>query len=275
MVSHPLQVDRATDDYGVSLEIFEGPLDLLLYLIRKDEVDVYDIPIAQITRQYLAYVDLMQTLDLEQAGDFLVMAATLMKIKSAMLLPAEPGEGEEEPLDPREELVRRLLEFQQFKDVAAWLEERRESTRDLFYRGASFYLEDLEPRQTEAYEDLRPVALFDLLAAFKRALDQAPKTDYHDVAPMEVTTEDRVAFVAEVLARRGQVSFFDLVAGVPRIVVVVTFVAVLEMVKSGQALVRESEPESGFWVYPREDGPLEERLGPASEADADPAPQGS
>ena len=118
MVSNPFQVDRQKDeDYGVDLDIFQGPLDLLLYLIRKEEVDIYDIPIADVTRQFLAYVDVIQTLDLEQAGDFVVMAATLMKIKSRMLLPVESGDAAEIE-DPREDLVRRLLESQQFKEIA-------------------------------------------------------------------------------------------------------------------------------------------------------------
>ena len=177
MVSNPFQVDKQTDeDYGVDLEIFQGPLDLLLYLIRKEEVDVYDIPIADITRQFLAYADAIQTLDLEQAGDFVVMAATLMKIKSRMLLPFET-EGDEEVEDPRDDLVRRLLEYQQFKDVSGWLEDKREQTRDVFYRGAAFDSESLLEDVPNGYETLRPVGLYDLLAAFKTALDAAPKVD--------------------------------------------------------------------------------------------------
>lgn len=247
MVSHPFQLGES-DEYGVNLDIFQGPLDLLLYLIRKEEVDIYDIPAAEITRQYLAYVDLMQQLDLEQAGDFVVMAATLMQIKSRMLLPVEQTD-DEEPEDPRDELVRRLLEYQQFKEVAGWLEDRRATTRDIFFRGASFYADEEMTETSEGIESLRSVEMFDLLTAFKHALDAAPRVDFHEIDRVEVTTEERVAYVSEVLSRRRQVPFFDLVTNVPRIVVVVTFVAILEMMKEGRATVQQSEPEAGFWVY--------------------------
>ena len=255
MVSNPFQVDKQTDeDYGVDLEIFQGPLDLLLYLIRKEEVDVYDIPIADITRQFLAYADAIQTLDLEQAGDFVVMAATLMKIKSRMLLPFET-EGDEEVEDPRDDLVRRLLEYQQFKDVSGWLEDKREQTRDVFYRGAAFDSESFLEDVPNGYETLRPVGLYDLLAAFKTALDAAPKVDFHEIGIEEVSAEERTEFILEVLSRRRQVPFFDLVSNVPRIVVVVTFIAILELTKQGRATVRQSDSKAGFWVYHKEQPP--------------------
>lgn len=269
MVSNPFQVDKRSDeDYGVDLEIFQGPLDLLLYLIRKEEVDVYDIPIADITRQFLAYVDVIQTLDLEQAGDFLVMAATLMKIKSRMLLPVE-ADDDEEIEDPRDELVRRLLEYQQFKEVAGWLEDKREQSRDVFYRGSAFDAESILDETPDGYETLRPVGLYDLLAAFKLALDAAPKIDFHEVGVEEVSAEERTAYIVDVLQRRRQVPFFDLVTDVPRIVVVVTFVAILELTKQGRAYVRQADSESGFWVYykePPKEAPHEPLIVPADES---------
>lgn len=271
MVSNPFQVDRKTDeDYGVDLDIFQGPLDLLLYLIRKEEVDVYDIPIADITRQYLAYVDVIQTLNLEQAGDFVVMAATLMKIKSRMLLPVE-SEDDEEIEDPRDELVRRLLEYQQFKEVAGWLEDRREQSRDVFYRGAAFDAESLVDDASDGYESLRPVELYDLLSAFKLALDAAPKVDYHEIGREEVTAEERTAYILDVLSRRRQVPFFDLVTDVPRMVIVVTFIAILELTKQGRATVRQSESDAGFWVYYSE--PTAEQMAEAAPAEDDDGPQ--
>jgi len=271
MVSNPFQVDKTKDeDYGVDLDIFQGPLDLLLYLIRKEEVDVYDIPIADIARQFLAYVDVIQTLDLEQAGDFVVMAATLMKIKSRMLLPADPDDDEEIE-DPRDELVRRLLEYQQFKEVAGWLEDKREQSRDVFYRGAAFDAESLLDDAPDGYETLRPVGLFDLLSAFKLALDAAPKVDYHEVGLEEVSAEERTTYILDVLSRRKQVPFFDLVTNVPRIVVVVTFVAILELTKQGRAYVRQSDSESGFWVYHKEKPAEPEHPGLIPESDV-PAP---
>ncbi|MFT5367243.1 MAG: segregation and condensation protein A [Candidatus Latescibacterota bacterium] len=242
------QIDHSTGPYGVKLELFEGPLDLLLFLIRKDEIDIYDIPIAGITRRFLEYVEIIQELDLELAGDFVVMAATLMRIKSSMLLPSDPNSEEEEG-DPREELVRRLLEYQQFKDVAGWLEDQQETFRDVYYRGASVDINDLRDDEEEGF---RPVSMFELLAAFKRAIDTAPTVVVHEVASLEVTTEERMNFVLAALAQNGQVPFFELVAGVQRIVIVVTFVAILELMKELKVMVKQARSGGEIWVYQRE-----------------------
>lgn len=234
--------------YGVRLEMFEGPLDLLLFLIRKNEIDIYDIPIAEITRQFLEYVEIIKDLDLEQAGDFVLMAATLMKVKSRMLLPSDEEEDEAFE-DPREELVRRLLEYQRFKEVASWLEEEEEAHRDVFYRGAAVDWSSVDEAPDDGPE--RTAGLFDLLAAFKQALAAAPKVDFHEVSPLEVTAEERAAVISALLAERGRVSFFEMVSGLPRIVLVVTFVALLELVKSGKALARQSDPQGEIWIYAR------------------------
>ena len=162
----------------VQLEIFEGPLDLLLHLIKKNEVSVTDIPIATITEQYLATLELMQTLNLDVAGEFLVMAATLIHIKSRMLLPAGDEEpDEDEGADPRAELVRRLLEYQRYKEAAADLEQREILTRDVFVR-ASAPTEEAGPRE------FREVSVFELLGALKRVIERLP----NDLVP-EVTRE--------------------------------------------------------------------------------------
>jgi len=248
VASNPtVQVDPDAGPYGVKLALFEGPLDLLLFLIRKDEIDIYDIPIAEITRQFLAYVEIIQALDLELAGDFLLMAATLMRIKSRMLLPADP-DSEDALEDPREELVRRLLEYQQFKDVAGWLETRQDDVRDVFYRGEAV---DLDMAQGEDAAGFRPVSLFELLSAFKRALDAAPKIAFHEVARIEVTTEDRMVYVLDVLAQRRQMPFCELIADAHRLVVVVTFIAILELIKSGQIAVQQVDIHGDIWVYMR------------------------
>lgn len=254
------QVDHNNGPYGIKLELFEGPLDLLLFLIRKDEIDIYDIPIADITRQFLDYVEIIQGLNLELAGDFVVMAATLMRIKSRMLLPADPDADEEEG-DPREELVRRLLEYQQFKDVAGWLEDQQETFRDVYYRGASVDVADMRDEADD--EGFRPVSMFELLAAFKRAMDTAPKVDVHEIATVEVTSEERMTFVLDALAERGQVPFFELIAGAQRIVIVVTFVAVLELMKELKVVVKQVHSDGEIWVYkrePSEDGPKIEEM---------------
>src|SRR5438552_17443681 len=153
----------------VKLARFEGPLDLLLHLIKRDEIDIYDIPIAHITQQYLAYLELMRALDLEVAGEFLVMAATLMRIKAKMLLPLpQPGEDEDEG-DPREELVQRLIEYRQFKEAAGTLKEREAERRMLFERG-------MVPGENEAGPlPLASVTLFHLLDALNRVMSRLPE----------------------------------------------------------------------------------------------------
>ena len=153
-------------DYRVNLDIFAGPLDLLLYLVRKEEVDIYDIPIAQITDQYLRYVEMLKSFDMDLAGDFLVMAATLMQIKSAMLLPmTEPQQLDGDELaDPRAELIRQLLEYKKFKDAANLLDAAADSRLERFARPGSI-IERLSP-DAEPEIDLEQVSVWDLLEAF-------------------------------------------------------------------------------------------------------------
>ena len=153
----------------VKLARFEGPLDLLLHLIKRDEIDIYDIPIAHITQQYLAYIELMRALDLEVAGEFLVMAATLMRIKAKMLLPLPAVGEEEEEGDPREELVQRLIEYRQFKEAAETLKSSEGERRLLFERG-------MVPGEDEAGPlPLAPATLFDLLDALNRVMSRVPE----------------------------------------------------------------------------------------------------
>jgi segregation and condensation protein A len=210
----------------VQLEMFEGPLDLLLHLIKKNEVSITDIPIAAITEQYLATLDIMQTLNLDVAGEFLVMAATLIHIKSRMLLPAGIDEEEEEEgVDPRDELVRRLLEYQRYKDAAAELEQREVLTRDVFVR-ASAPFEEAGPRE------FREVSVFELLGALKRVIDRLPKDIVHEVTLEKVTVREKMTLLLDRLHREGRVLFeamFDAVKS--RMEVVATFLAMLELVK--------------------------------------------
>jgi len=153
-------------DYRVNLEIFAGPMDLLLYLVRKEEVDIYDIPIARITDQYIHYIEMLKGLDIDLAGDFLVMAATLMQIKSAMLLPrAEPDQLEADELaDPRTELIRQLLEYKKFKDAANLLSDAAEDARHRFPRPSTI-VEQLKPN-AEPTVDIEQVSIWNLLEAF-------------------------------------------------------------------------------------------------------------
>ncbi len=211
----------------VQLEIFEGPLDLLLHLIKKNEVSITDIPIAMITEQYLATLEVMQTLNLDVAGEFLVMAATLIHIKSRMLLPPTDGDEDEEEggADPREELVRRLLEYQRFKDAADQLEQREVLTRDVFVRSVA-------PAEAIPTAGFRDVSIFELLAALKRVLDRLPTDVVHEVMLEKITVREKMTLLLDRLRTQGSILFESLFDGVmTRMEVVVTFLAMLELVK--------------------------------------------
>lgn len=237
--------DRAATTYGVKLEVFEGPLDLLLYLIRKEELDIYDIPVARITTQYLSFLDQIHQLNLEQAGEFILMAATLMRIKSQMLLPRDEASDDDEALDPRDELVRRLLEYQQFKEVADWLGDQGRQQRDVMARRAG-------PGEIpDSEKGLKPVSLFDLLKAYQYALDHAPKTAIHRIVRENVSVEECLERVLELLERRARLRFWDLVEGRSRTNLVATFIALLELLKSQRIRVQQAEPFADIWIESR------------------------
>jgi segregation and condensation protein A len=227
MTSHESAPEEA-HAYTVRLEMFEGPLDLLLHLIKKNRLNITDIPIALITEQYLEYLKLMKVLNLDVAGEYLLMAATLLHIKSKMLLPASSGEeGEETETDPRAELVRRLLEYQQYKEAALELEDRPLLDRNVFARPVS-----QETEETEEEERVE-VSLFELLEAFRKVLDKARLETFHDVTLEPVTVEEKIREVLSLLKKENRSmafhTFFPDQAS--RATVVVTFLAVLELVK--------------------------------------------
>ena len=209
------------------LEIFEGPLDLLLHLIKKNEVNITDIPIATITEQYLATLELMQTLNLDMAGEFLVMAATLIHIKSRILLPESDPETdeEEEGGDPREELMRRLLEYQRFKEAAGELGQRDVLTRDVFVRATA-------PTEKPEPTAFRELSVFELLTALRRVLERLPKDEFHEVTLEKITVREKMTLVLERVRVDGQVMFESLFTDAgTRMAVIVTFLAMLELVK--------------------------------------------
>jgi segregation and condensation protein A len=220
----------------VKLARFEGPLDLLLHLIKRDEIDIYDIPIAHITQQYLAYIELMRALDLEIAGEFLVMAATLMRIKAKMLLPL-PAVGEEEDEgDPREELVQRLIEYRQFKEAAETLKLREGERRLLFERGMVPGEDDAGPLP------LAPATLFDLLDALNRVMSRVAEQPVYEVQGELYDVEDKMSLIARTVAELGSVSFTDLLLKCrARSEMIVTFIALLELIKLGQVTVIQSQ----------------------------------
>lgn len=228
------------NDYKIHLDVFEGPLDLLLYLIRKEELEITDIPVARITEQYLEYLELMAELNLDIAGEFLVMAATLAHIKSRMLLPATDDQDEEEEGDPREELVRRLLEYRKYKDAAAELGSRPWLGRDVFDRGAAF-----EKPEPVATDEMPPVdiSLFQILEALKGVLDTIPTETYHAVDTETVSVTDKARWLGRILAHKGSVTFQELFrASTRRVDIVATFLAVLEMTRMQVLTVYQAEP---------------------------------
>lgn len=208
-------------------------MDLLLFFIKRDELDIYDIPISQITEEFLVYTHALQMLDLEQAGEFIVMAATLMQIKAKMLLPKpERGISEEEEEDPRAELVRRLIEYKQYKEIAEQLRNREEENRMVFYR-QNFLADErvIEPETPE--ETLRNVTLFDLLTAFKKAVDRARKRkDIHVVERIAYTVEEQTDYILSIFNQRSQVTFFELIDRLDRMGIIVTMLALLELIKN-------------------------------------------
>lgn len=215
--------------YKIKLDIFEGPLDLLLHLIKKNEVDIYDIPIALITGEYLEYIEMLKDMNLDLAGEFLVMAATLVHIKSKMLLPPDvtATEEEEEGADPREELVRRLLEYQSYKEVARELSEKELLGRDVFARGPNVALEGLDEEQGFAN-----VSVFALMDAFKSILARAPKERRIELTVERFKIADKINAIMEKLGETKSATFTSLFEdGAVRGEIIVTFLAILELAK--------------------------------------------
>lgn len=220
-------MEQAESSYQVKLEAFTGPLDLLLHLIRKHEVNIYDIPIALITQQYLEYLQLMKELNLSLAGEFVVMASTLVHIKSRMLLPQDEKaqEGEDDGDDPRSELVRRLVEYQQFKEVADRLSEQEKLWRQIFQREP----ESLEPVREVLVDE---VNMFDLLGALQEVLIRTESQTFLDITPDTVTVQDRINAIIEQLEETKTIIFSSLFVEITnRLAVIVTFLALLELVR--------------------------------------------
>jgi segregation and condensation protein A len=213
----------------IHLAVFEGPLDLLLYLIRREKVDIHDIPIAPITRQYMEYLDLMTELSLDVAGDFMVMAATLIHIKSKMLVPVEPteSEGEDETEDPRAELVRRLVEFQRYKEAAGILHQQAQ------IRAATWIRPDTTvPKFDDVGEEMLEAGLFDLIAAFKELLDRRKALLAHEVEAEGKSIEERIEEMLALIKEGESIEFLELFAAQEtKGDMILTFLALLELIR--------------------------------------------
>jgi segregation and condensation protein A len=226
--------------YTIELHDFEGPLDLLLFFIKRDELDIYDIPIASITKEFLDYMHFLQQFDLEIAGEFLVMAAELMQIKVKMLLP--PEQGEEEEFDPRANLIQRLVEYKRYKEMSLQMKNREEEQMKVHYRG--YRSADEHIVEEETGEDMiRDVTFFDLIASFKFAMDRMPKKFFHEIDKINVTVEEQIAYIEEYFSRRSEATFYDLVKDfTERIRIVVTFLALLEVIRAKKIIIRQLRP---------------------------------
>jgi segregation and condensation protein A len=229
-------------EYRFDLGVFEGPLDLLLYLIRKEEVDLHDISLSKVTRQYLQYLEMMQTLNLEIAGEYILMAATLIRIKARLLLPRDDNDDEE--IDPREELIMALVEYKKYKEAGEILREKA----TIEERNA---VPPSPVGQMELKVDLSPsTTLFDLVSAFAEVLSAKRDETHHDVDLEEASIEERTEHIARMLKENESATFSELFADIPRkIVAVVTFIALLEMVRARRISIMQSKPFAQLRVY--------------------------
>jgi segregation and condensation protein A len=225
--------------YKIKLEIFEGPLDLLLYLVKKDHLNIYDIPIAKVTEQYIQYLNLMQLLDLNIAGEFMVMAATLMQIKSKMLLPAEQSEGLiDNQDDPRQELVQRLLEYEKFKEIAQSLRQRETNQQEVFKRPKDKIEKEITDTKAVYFE----ASIFDLIAAFTKALKDVPREVFYEVIKDEFTIEEKIHEILHLLLVKSSVKLSELFGKAKnKMELIVIFLAILELVRMKEIICRQKE----------------------------------
>jgi segregation and condensation protein A len=233
--------------YKIKLEQFEGPLDLLLFFIKRDELNIYDIPISRITKEFLDYVNLIKLLDLEIAGDFILMASTLMHIKVRMLLPREIDEHGEE-IDPRADLIKALLEYKKYKEVAEDLTFLESHQRKINYRGN--FSEDAEQAPNELGVLLKNISIYDLAKAFKRAIEGVKDVPVHEIKKLNVSIDEMIDYILNLIKQKGEIHFLNLIEGMKeKIRIVVTFVALLELAKMQLINIKESVNFNDFVIY--------------------------
>jgi segregation and condensation protein A len=238
--------------YKVKLNHFEGPLDLLLFFIKRDELDIYDIPIAKITKEFLEYVNLIKLLDLETAGDFILMASTLMHIKVRMLLPKEVDEKGEE-IDPRDELVKALLQYKRYKEMAEELSFLETVQRKVKFRGNFASDEKENPHEYETL--LKNVSVYDLAKYFKNAIEQLKDEPVHQINRLNVSIDEQMEFILSKLNLNSELHFINLISELKeKIRIIVTFIALLELVKMGKIGVKTSSDLNDFILIKLNDG---------------------
>lgn len=238
--------------YKIKLEQFEGPLDLLLFFIKRDELNIYDIPISYITKEFLEYVNLIKKLDLEIAGDFILMASTLMHIKVRMLLPREIDEKGEE-IDPRAELVQALLEYKRYKEMSDELSFLESNQRKIKFRGN--FDADMKVASPRYETLLKNISIYDLAKAFKNAIDLVQNQPVHEIQRLNVTIDQQMEYILKLLEENPKLHFKMLVKELrDKIRIVVTFIALLELVKIGEIIIRESSNFNDFYLMKLNNG---------------------
>jgi segregation and condensation protein A len=238
--------------YRIKLDQFEGPLDLLLFFIKRDELNIYDIPISRITKEFLEYVNLIKMLDLEVAGEFILMASTLMHIKVRMLLPREVDEKGEE-IDPRAELVKALLEYKKYKEMSEELTYLESNQRKINYRGNFSADEKESPPDYEIL--LKNVSIYDLAKAYKKIIEGIENAPVHEIIKINVTIDEQIQFILEKVEQTGKLHFMDLVIEMKeKIRIVVTFIALLELVKMGKIGITVSKNFNDFYLVKLSNG---------------------
>jgi len=235
---------ESLNNFLFKLPVFEGPLDLLLHLIKENKIDIYDIPIIDITHQYIKYLELMKELNLEIAGEFLVMAATLIHIKSKMLLPPDEEEKKESAEDPRSELVQRLLEYQAYKESSGFLRKREEIWKNIFQRN----IPDKDDFTFEPEPLLFDANVFDLITAFKKLLEKAPAQAV-EITRETLTVADKINFIIERVEKEDGIRFEDLFEeGYTRLTLIVMFLALLELIRLGLVKIYQEKAFGIIWI---------------------------
>jgi segregation and condensation protein A len=252
------------DDYKVNLDVFEGPLDLLLYLIRREELDIYDIPIEHITAEYMAFIEDARRLNLDIAGEFIVMAATLMVIKSRMLLPVDrrnvSEDNDEEWVDPRLDLVRQLIEYKKFKDAALRLERMEALKANSFDYGGG--RPKFEKTAADARGAIANLDLYDLLTAFQEVLARATELPQEELKGIRFSVPDKMDYVLERTRKEGQVSFLSLFdpEHAPKGEIIVTFLALLELLRQHRVIVYQNAAFHEITILPSKEEPDDKPL---------------
>lgn len=235
--------------YKVKLPYFEGPLDLLLFFVKRDELNIYDIPISKITKDFLEYIHLMQMLDLEIASEFIVMASTLMQIKAKMLLPKPETDAEEEEEDPRAELVKRLLEYKKFKELANDFSKMEDEAGKIYYR--QYFKHDARDYydEEELYESLKDVSLFDLISAFKKAFESSKEKEFQEIEVQNYRVEDEMENILNRLKFKDSFSFNEILKDyAEKLKIVVAFLAILELAKLKKIRILQHETFGEIFV---------------------------